>query len=796
MIWAKMLTAAGLATALTGVGMFAWADTNQGDKKPVAAYRQMWTPDSAGDETDTYVAFRGRFDAPKQTAIEITALGASWYVLWLDGRYLSEGPSRFPIAHPEYQLDLADVGPGRHTLAVVVHSEGVETRMLKAIAPFLICRVTASDAELPVVWKCARMQGFAARMKRINPQFGWIEWRDMRAFPKEWRDADFDDRGWSEPANVDRSLGEIKPLSTAGVRHFFHHPTPIAGGLLRETFGYETDNIAARFFQRDLTPKPEMAQGFWRRYDLGRVRLMRPRFVLDLPEGSVVEFAYSESLIDGRVTPWITLSAGDSCNMDHYVARGGRQEFFPITPKGGRFVEAHIILPEGGKPGDTSKYFVNEEFIERCYYGDPEGSFHSGDALLDRIWTVGIETHRACSEDALIDNPTRERGQWAGDVVGVGMDIAAVGYSDLRLCRRALVQCAQCARDDGLICGLCPGGEAYLSTYAAQWLSACVHYWELTGDKSLLTELFPAAERNVEAFEKANTNDGISDALGWAFVDWGYIRNPGPSDIALDLHYLAGLRDMVGWCTALSKLGRAKYYSSLADKLQRIIECWFAAQVKDGKPDWEAIGYHRAVLGMRLGFLKDHTKDGIAYIKRHMLDCFPNKADAPKLSSPSANNPMLITPYFAHYAMPLLIENGEMDFVLDQYRKCWGWALEDGRTTWLEVFDTRWSHCHQWAGAPTWQLSTYVLGLVPRQDLGDRHYVLDIHPGSLKQAAGSLPIPGGKGVISVEWKRERDGIHYTLETPEPIYLHTNPADLGGATRITGRYSRVVSPSVR
>ena len=60
-----------------------------------------------------------------------------------------------------------------------------------------------------------------------------------------------------------------------------------------------------------------------------------------------------------------------------------------------------------------------------------------------------------------------------------------------------------------------------------------------------------------------------------------------------------------------------------------------------------------------------------------------------------------VTPYFAHYAFPLLIENINLDLALDQYRTCWGWALGGGRTTWVEVFDTRWTHCHQWAECPS-----------------------------------------------------------------------------------------------
>ena len=67
-----------------------------------------------------------------------------------------------------------------------------------------------------------------------------------------------------------------------------------------------------------------------------------------------------------------------------------------------------------------------------------------------------------------------------------------------------------------------------------------------------------------------------------------------------------------------------------------------------------------------------------------------------------------------------------------------------GRTTWVEVFDTRWSHCHQWSGAPTWQLSRYVLGLDPRFDRAINSFDLILHPGSLQQANGRIPLPLGR----------------------------------------------------
>lgn len=743
---------------------------------PAAATLPLfWSPDPKSSATDTYTGFRGTFTLTSAATVEFKLFGAAWFSGWVDGEWFCEGPARYPHAFPEYQTFTAKLAPGRHTLALLVNHIGISTRILEPIDPFVSCEAVVNETAIPVAWKCMHFTAYASAVRRVNPQLGFIEWCDTRQLPDAWQSADFDDTAWHEPVAVTRPLGQLQPLAIANPRSIEHPLQPIGSGRLTETFGYERDDIPARFFLRDLAPAALPPQGSWRRYDLGRVRLMRPRFVLDLPAGTVVEFAYCEALVNGRVSPWITLSAGDSCNLDHYVARGGPQEFSPITPRGGRFLEVHIFAPE------AQVKFLHEVVVERAYYGEAGGSLRTGDTLLDRIWSVGVETHRACAEDAITDNPTRERGQWAGDVVTVGMDIAATAFSDLRLCRRSLVHCAQCAREDGLVAGLCPGGAAYLTTYAAQWINACVHYWELTGDRNLLVEMLSHAERNLAAFAAQTTADGIKDELGWGFVDWGYVRNPGPSDMGVNLHYFAALQGMIRWCNELGLADRSTHFAEVADTLQALIARYFANELTQGGDAWTRIGYHRAALGLRLGFFDAaQSSQGREFLRVHMLRCFPNNAASPRLSDPAANNPQLITPYFGHYAMPELIEHGGMDFVLDQYRTCWGWSLGDGRTTWLEVFDTRWSHCHQWAGCPTWQLSRYLLGLTPRFDRGALHYDLSLATGSLPAAQGTCPIPGRDEVIKISWMKSGDSIHYTLQAPIPLTLRLS-AKLGGKT---------------
>jgi hypothetical protein len=635
-----------------------------------------------------------------------------------------------------------------------------------------------SGTPLPIEWKCARIPGYAARTKRISDILGWIDWFDTERSWPAWEQPGFDDKGWSSAVPATPEIGPITEARTKPEMLVPLPVKPIAQGSLTENFGYEKDDPAVRFFLRDLAPKGLPAQGVWRRYDLGRVRLGRPELTLELPRGSVIEFAQCEALRHQRVSPWISLSGSATCNFDHFVARGGIQTFMPSTPKGGRFVEVHVV-------SSGPVRFVNEIFLESAYYGEPQGSFECSDSLLNRIWKTGVDTVRACSEDALVDCPTRERGEWTGDVASVSTDICAVAFGDLSLSRRALVQAAQAAREDGLVAGVGPGDPGYLSTYAAQWVTACVHYWELTGDLSLLKELTPAAERNLASFKAQLTPYGVRDNLGWAFVDWGYARTSNPTDMALNLHYSMALRSMVRWREALGLSGND--YAQEAASVETMVKQWLAGQLSR-KGGWKNVDYHYASLALLAGIVeKEQERPCIAAIENRLLGCFPNDPNAPRLSDPSVTSDRVLTPYFCHFAFAALLQHGETDFVLKEYRKCWGWALDQGVTTWLEVFDTRWSHCHEWSGCPTWQLSRYVLGLQPRFDLGDGVYDLHIHPGKLRFATGTVPIPGG-GAIQIKWQILGKAVHLLVKTSKPITLR-----IGGGVYVKSTYEALLQP---
>lgn len=729
----------------------------------------FWAPHEVSREPDSHVAFRGLFTTVSGS-IEIRMVGATAYLVYLDGDLIGEGPARYPAAYPEYQTFTADIEPGRHMLAVHAHFDGVKTPVLAAIPPFLWCQVLGAGKNVPASWKCAPIPGYSPRTRRISEIFGWIDWLDTRKVWAGWKFVEFGDHDWQEPVPADPGIGPILPARTHPVLLVPLPLEPIAEGTLAESFGYERDDPAVRFFLRDLEPKEVPSGGAWRRYDLGRIRMGRPCFTLDLPEGAVVEMAVCEQLRHERVHPFIPLTGGPTCAMDHFVARGGPQEFMPFTPKGGRFLEAHVLA-------DGPVQFLKEAYLDRAQFGEPEGAFSCDDPLLNHIWQVGVDTLRSCADDAMVDCPTRERAQWTGDVCSVATEICAVAYSDLSLPRRALVQAAQAAREDGMVAGAGPGMPTYLSTYAAQWVSACVHLWELTGDKTVLEELLPAAERNLAAFEAKWTADGLPKDLAWAFVDWGDVKDEGPSDLALNLHYLMACRAMVRWAEALGLAENAESCRKTALEVGGVVASALSERLANGA--WEALGYRRVALALLAGLISEtEVPSCIAFIKGSLLRCFPNDSGAPKLAHPEVADERTMTPYFMHFALAALLDRSEVDFVLDQYRKCWGWALGEGRTTWLEVFDTRWSHCHEWSGCPTWQLTRYVLGLRPRFDLGADTYELAPRPGSLRSASGRVPIPGGEAV-AISWTREATELKLCLSAPRSITVRLAGRELRG-----------------
>jgi len=733
----------------------------------------------SGGTSDAHALFRGHFRLDEKTTVVIRHTGASVYRLWVDGEILDEGPARFDLLRPELLTISIDLPAGGHVIAAHVHAHGETTRLLsREVPPFLHVSIQSGAGETSrIKWVGLATAAYYKTGRRLGCVLGPVEWCDTRFLPVNWTAPDFDENGWSDvmPVALAPNTVALADLSVIAIR-----PRPItkvdSGELVN--MSPVMHDPPMNFITRELSSAELPADGIWSRYDLSRVQLGRPRLTIQAPAGALVQCAYAECLTHGRVSPYLKSGSGDnSCMMDAWVASGGRQCLEPLQPKGARYLEVHIV---GADPSELKIESV--EWNERSYYLDePEGSFTCDDELLNRIWRVGVDTLRSCAEDAVTDNPHRERGQWLGDAVGAGMDILAVSYADWRPLERGLLQAAQCVREDGQIPAVFPGTREYLPSFAIQWVSAVPHYYRLGGDKELLRNLYQIAVRNLESFNEARDPLGLrTNPKHWNFIDWGYrgsatvfcdgkADTPG-FDPALSLIYLKALRSLADWARWIGE------DSSQWARDAEGIAVRFGEHLKElaaqNASCWEVFGYHATALALGQGVVPaSEIEAAVAFLKQHILSCFPNDNAAPRLSGPTVESDRLITPFFFHHVLPVLIEHGEMPFVLDQLRVCWGWSLDLGMTTWPEVFDPRWSHCHQWSGCPTWILSRYVLGLHARFDLGGDCFELKLHPGELTSASGFFPLRASTDRVEVSWKRVgAKKIAYSLRAPRPIRL--------------------------
>lgn len=764
----------------------------------------LWHP-APSRTVNAYVEFRADLRLEVASDVTFKLFGSSLYRFYRNGAELLEGPARFAPEHPEYDVATIGVPAGTSRLTVVVHDYGVHTRiLLGGLQPFLQFQATVEGVALPLRWECRELDAFAHLDRRVNGQLGWMESCDTRLLDEA---TGF----WTAPAVLDHPLAltPSRPKSIADCMTLPVKAALIGEGLFTDRFGYPDDDPPIRMISRDLSPALP-PDGRWYRYDLGRIALYRPSVTLDLPAGTVVEIGYCESLTEGRVCPVIPLSIGPSCLVDRWIAKGGRQSFQTFAPRGFRFAEIYVY--ENVSATAMSAVPASERTqllgLQRTLFAESIGGFSSSDDLLNRIWQTGADTTQSCSEDAIVDSPTRERGQWLGDAALVGMEMMGVSFGGLDLIKRSLQQASYRRNEDGIAAGLCPGQEGYLSSYAMYWIKACLRYCRLTGDSSLLRDCYETASLTADYFAERITPDGAANFGLWDYMDWGSSVPADGVHVAMNVLLYSTLLDYAVWSEEIGETANAARARSSADRLRDLFETRFkteqglfvktipltaanaaatgslqavippgAGSAAHPSADSEP-GYHANVLALCFGLHEGESKRlAIELVKSHMLRCYPNDPEAPRLAHPSANSDRLITPNFAHFSLQALWEAGEVDFVLDQYRTCWGWMLDQGATTCLEVFDTRWSHCHAWSCPPTWQLSRYALGLVPDQDHGPDAYRLFFQPGSLALAEGKVPLLGSEGILTVQWKLERPGHwSYAIDSDRPVTLRLQSAE--------------------
>ncbi|MBA3798129.1 MAG: hypothetical protein H0X18_03270, partial [Geodermatophilaceae bacterium] len=446
--------------------------------------------------------------------------------------------------------------------------------------------------------------------------------------------------------------------------------------------------------------------------------------------------------------------------------------------------------------------------VEEAIYPRPAGAgFDCDDPRYTELWQAGARTVDLCSTDAFLDCPGREQRAWIADSY-VQMLVSYVSNPDWRLIRHHLLLTSRSRHPSGLLAAAaaCDFARVGMTTpdYSLHWIRALAAYWRHTGDEQFVGTLRPIAERIIERYEQQRGASGLlEDFPGWVFLDWAQVERDT----------ITGAHDALYACAlgAYAELPGAHPVADLVAGTRTAFEALWDADrqvyvdAAGARGRGRRISQHTNCLALLAGIVPaDRAADLVDLIAdpagstlggRLVTTLTPSDVHAGsdaaqrvlrfQFEAPpdfdAERDVVAAQPWFCRFLHEAYARHDRRDLVLASLLR---WKLEPGNGTLQEFWDAepgRSSRCHGWSASPTYDLTTYVLGVRPSQP-GYGRAVVDPFLGPLTRASGRVPTPLGWLDVAV-----RDG-EIEVDVPEGMLVAVAGQEVGsGHHRLaTGR----------
>lgn len=493
--------------------------------------------------------------------------------------------------------------------------------------------------------------------------------------------------------------------------------------------------------------------------DFGDIYVGPLTFSLSAPAGTVLDLYGYENEFQGEVDYTVGLN-----NSIRYVCREGMQTYTCLTRTGCRYLA--LTLRE--QTGPVALYGVHIRHATHPPSGI--GRFRSDDDKLNRIWEICRQTHLCCMEDTFVDCPTYEQSFWNGDAL-ISAYINAWLFGAYPLLRHCLVVGAGMARNTPLMNALGPTDwNTSIPMWSMNWLIAIEKYVEVSGDRSVVAELYASVRALMDTFEGFLTPEGGFLLNAWNMLDWAEldIHNHGvvTGNQAILIHCCRVAAD---FAQEMEKPQDAARWQRMGERLEDYID---------------AVLWDEASGAFLDGFSPEHGLSRTRSVQSHTLlvlygvirDPEKQKRAEALLAAPPADFLTAGSPFFLFYVYEQMAPN-RLQWVLDDIRERWTGMMRYDCTTCWEVFPgfyevgrTR-SYCHSWSASPAYFLTRYLLGVHPKADAFTA-LEISLPETDLAWCEGTVPTP--LGAVTVYWSREGEQKKYRIVAPKGVKITAAP----------------------
>lgn len=533
--------------------------------------------------------------------------------------------------------------------------------------------------------------------------------------------------------------------------------------------------MSCEFSPSDYAPEEveapvALAEGQYIVFDFGAVVYGCPELEITGEDGDILDVVCSEQVVAGQALCWAegrrnadTLILGPT---DRGVWRG-------IVPRGMRYLMVVARRAAG-------KILLHAWHARRRKYRfDNQGSFASGDRVLDDIWTAGCRTLEATTQGRFLDAPAKEATQYTTDAM-IQSWAAYHVFGAYEMGGLALAEFADSQLETGAIPACCPGDYfVEMPDYSLMWIVWLQRHYLYSGDKKLLERMIPAVEHLLARYRHlADPRDQVLTNVhlrggGFCFLDHGEIHREGVIT-GLNAIYCRALLAAAWIFEQIGVERKAEVLRHQAAHVARVVhdltwlpeqglfaDCWAEGEHSD-YTSWQS-----NVLAVYGGIARPEDYESI------LAHLFCEDEPYEMLAHAESNNP-----FFQFFVLESAFALGHRAWAVRLLRWYWGAMLERGATTWWELFDPNsnpnevpsYSLCHGYGVSPNAFLCAEVAGIRPAQPGFTRVYFNPL-PEVTPWVKCRIPTPYGH--IETEWRLD-DGGHLVARITSNYPLEVVP----------------------
>jgi alpha-L-rhamnosidase len=734
----------------------------------------IWSSANSGGKQE-YIAFRKKFQlAEVSSQVSLHLFSDSRYILWVNGQYVLRGPCRFNPKRPEY--DIVDIEPflakGNNVIVILAHNYGnaINGRIMKHV-PGLTAVLEMSGK---VVFKTDSTWQYNNNTRYKTSPGSWNTVPDVidsRIDAGDWILNDFDDSAWPFAKSINgNQWGTMYPREI---------PLPKETEL-KELKLLPSGQLLSTSLPVELTEGKEIL------VDFNCMAMAYTEMVLDAEEGSKLSMKYALRYENGK--PVEMYGAGNT-----YTSRAGLQNFITTDQWGSHYM---LVKCDSGRIK-----ILGLKIIDRRYPFERLGRFKCNDQILTDLWNMAVSTLEVTSDDGY-GSDARERDEWLQDpaqpnfittrvaLVGPGPEGRKI-FSDPRLLRNLLRHAAQSQLSDGQLLATFPTDRGpedchyVIDDYSCQWVEALKIYYNVTGDKEFLREMWPTLTAQINWFLSHRTQRGLLLAREYTSFDnpLAYITCEGAT---INAFFYQALNDSEYLARALGEKKEAIDYNQAAKDLLKAYNKQFWNKT-EGAYNSALIGQkiygptaHAQVIALDRGLVPENHKASVRTwflenYKNPGMNHVCNNPDFERMVNQKAGINMPVVYYWVFQEF-YRMNNAQMDMeVIQEIRRRWTPMVKylHNTGTLAESFmnekgEGSTEACHNYGALPAYFLSSFILGVRLDGPVWEKKLLIEPRLGDLSFAEGIVVTE--YGAVPISWKRADDGksLNFKLTIPEGI----------------------------